>query len=98
MRSILESLALHAQRTHLLTTTLTLFALVLSGRADFLLLAHIGMSTSADTQLRLAKRAESPSIDVPEILSVDGFAFRCSKTFGMILLDLKTNLLIDSAL
>ena len=32
------------------------------------------MSASADTLVRLAKRAASPPIDVPEILGVDDFA------------------------
>ena len=40
-----DTLAAHAQRTHRLTTTLTLFALILSGRAGERLLVQIGMST-----------------------------------------------------
>src|SRR5438874_1676360 len=55
-----DTLAVHAQRTRRLITTLTLFALVLSGRAGERLLAHAGMSTSADTLVRLAKTAVSP--------------------------------------
>ena len=62
-----DTLAVHAQRTHRLTTTLTLFALAMSGRAGERLLAQVGMSASADTLVRLAKRAVSPPIDAPEV-------------------------------
>jgi transposase len=58
-----ETLSVHAQRTQRLTGTLTLFALALSGRAGKRLLTQIGMFTSADTLVRLAKGATSPPID-----------------------------------
>jgi transposase len=90
-----ETLLLHAQRTQRLTGILTLFALALSGRAGERLLAQAGMSTSADTLLRLAKRAASPAIKAPEILGVDDFAFRRGKTYGTMLVDLKTNRSLD---
>ncbi|MGZ3646075.1 MAG: hypothetical protein ACXVCM_19755 [Ktedonobacteraceae bacterium] len=57
-----------------------LYALVLSGQAGAHLLAHIGMSTSAETFVRLAKRAASPSIDAPEVLGVDEFGATRSRT------------------
>ncbi|HEX9132282.1 MAG TPA: hypothetical protein VF844_08310 [Ktedonobacteraceae bacterium] len=75
-----DILSVHAQRTHRLTVTLTLFALVLSERAGERLLAHIGMPTSVLALVRLVKRAVSPPIDVPEVLGVDDFAFRRGKT------------------
>src|SRR5260370_20109620 len=75
-----DTLAVHAQRTHRLTTTLTLFALVLSGQAGERLLVQVGMPTSADTLLRLVKQAVSPPIDVPEVLGVDDFGATRSRT------------------
>lgn len=68
-----EVVPLHGQRTTRLTATLTLFAIALSAEAGERLLSQIGMVSSADTLLRLAKGTAIPSPAAPTLLGVDDF-------------------------
>ena len=90
-----EVVARSARQTTRLRATLKLFAVALSGRAGERLLKQLGMVVSGQTLLRLAKSIKRSVVNAPEILGVDDFAFKRGRTYGAILVDLRTHRPID---
>lgn len=95
VESLPEVAARSARQTERLRATLKLFAVALSGQAGERLLNHLGMAVSGQTLLRLAKSIKTSVVNAPEILGVDDFAFKRGRTYGAILVDLRTHRPVD---
>jgi transposase len=70
--------------------------MALGGEAGTRLVARLGMPVSADTILRIARRAyPTGDCEGPRILGVDDWAWRRGQRYGTILVDLETNNVVD---
>lgn len=78
-----------ARRTLRLTQGFTATGLALGGAAGVRLSRRSGFTVSRNTLLRLVRRIPLTSVDSPQTLGVDDFAFRKSQTYGTILVDLE---------
>lgn len=78
-----------ARRTLRLAQRFTATGLVLGGAAGVRLSRHSGFTVSRNTLLRLVRRMPLTSVDSPQTLGVDDFAFRKSQTYGTILVNLE---------
>lgn len=85
----------HAQRTRRLATAQQRVAVQVGGEAGARLLTGLAMPTSADSLLRLVRRAPLPVRRTPRVLGVDDWALKRGRTYGTILVDLEARHVVD---
>lgn len=84
-----------AQRTRRLAAAQRRAAVHVGGEAGARLLAGLAMPASADTLLRLVRRAPLPARRTPRVLGVDDWALKRERTYGTILIDLEKRHVVD---
>ena len=84
-----------AQRTRRLAAAQRTVAVQVGGEAGARLLTGLAMPTSADTLLRLVRRAPLPRHRTPRVLGVDDWVLRRGRTYGTILVDLEARHVVD---
>lgn len=85
-----------ARRTLPLRRVLERIALALAGRPGARLAAHLAVTTSANSLLRLLRRLPDKHIgSAPRVLGVDDFATRKGHVYATILLDMETGQRVD---
>lgn len=86
----------YCRRTRRLEDVHRSIGMALGGEAGTRLVARLGMPVSADTILRIARRAyPTGDCEGPRILGVDDWAWRRGQRYGTILVDLETNNVVD---
>lgn len=88
-------LAPHARTTDRLAEAHTAIGFAVGGEAGSRLAERLAVPTSPDTLLRRVKSSPLPAHPTPRVLGVDDFAFRRSKTYGTILIDLERRAVVD---
>jgi transposase len=84
-----------ARRTRRLAAAQRALAVEAGAEAGARLAAHLAMPASADTLLRLVRRAPLPRLGPPHALGVDDWALREGRTYGTILVDLEARRVVD---
>jgi transposase len=85
----------YARRTQRLSDVLLRVGVVLGGEAGARMLPVLGMTSSADTLLRLVHRAAIAPAPPPRVVGVDDWAIRRGHAYGTILVDLERRSPID---
>ena len=86
-----------ARRTERLGALQGCLGLALGGEAGQRLAARLAMPASADTLLRLTRKAGNDGVpsDAPRVIAVDDWAWRRGHRYGTILVDLERNAVVD---
>jgi hypothetical protein len=84
-----------ARRSNGLRAALEAIGFALGGEAGSRLASILGMPTSADTLLRLVCAAPPATIESPQVLGIDDWAWKKATRYGTILCDLERHRVID---
>ena len=90
-----EVLRRYARRTNRLTNQQRQDSYVVGGEAGYRLVQDLGMTTSADTLIRLMRDVSEPVVKTPRVLGVDDWAKRKGQSYGTILVDLEKHEVVD---
>ena len=90
-----EVVAPYARRTERLAANQREVAFAVGGEVGARLLTILGMPVSADTLIRLVRRAPEPEVVTPRVLGVDDWAKKKGQSYGTILVDLEEHRVID---
>jgi transposase len=88
-------LDVRARRTRRLAAAQRALAVETGAEPGARLAAHLAMPASADTLLRLVRRAPLPRVGPAHALGVDDWALRKGRTYGTILVDLEARRVVD---
>lgn len=92
---IADTASVYGRRTYRLNDTLLGIGYELGGEAGAREAHNTGVSISADTLLRLIRKAPTPDAGHPVVLGVDDWSWRKRRNCGTILVDLKQHRPID---